>query len=265
MDKLISSVQNPFVKRALHLQKKRERGRKSQFLIEGYKELSSAVDASYSIEVLFFCADLAHAEFRVLLNRLAALGTKLLCCHEPLFRKISYRDNPDGFLAIAECRFPSLDTLSVTPTSFFLIAERIEKPGNLGAILRSADAAGAKAVIVVDECIDIYNPNVVRASVGALFSIPTISAEKEDVFRWLRKNHITTIAATPEAKVSYMDLQIRKSCAFVVGGEHEGLSFFWKENADCSVKIPMIGKVDSLNVATTATLLLFEAKRWMNL
>lgn len=260
----ISSSQNPLAKRVLHLQKSRGRKEEMFFLIEGYKELCLALDSALSIETLLFCPAFfpdKENDVKKLLERLAKTGTKLVPCKESLFPKLSYRDRPDGLLGIAQSRFFSLDDLSVSSEAFYLIAEGLEKPGNLGAILRSADAAGVTGVIVADECVDIYNPNVIRSSVGALFSIPVVSAKNAEILTWLKKNQITVVSATPEATKVFTDCDLKGKCAFVVGSEHEGLTSFWKKNADLLVKIPMVGSVDSLNVAITATLLLFEAQR----
>lgn len=258
----ISSSQNPFVKHVLALQKKRERKKEAQFLLEGFSEISLAAASSYQIESLVYCPDFFRASERTLIANLEKRGTSILVCNETVFRKISYRDTPDGVLAIVKSQYLFLNELVFNSQSFFLILESLEKPGNLGAILRSADAAGAAGVIVVDEGVDLYNPNVIRASVGALFTVPTVVCSNEECLYWLKAKKIASIAATPEACISYTDFSVKGPIAFVMGREHEGLSSFWKKNADHQVKIPMVGKVDSLNVSVTSALLLFEAKRW---
>lgn len=254
---MITSTQNALVKRVLQLQKKR--GREKEFLIEGFEELKMA-SKTFEIVTILFCSRFFQYGEEAFLRKMKNLD--LVECSEAVFKKVSYRDNPDGILGIAKSISMSLDDLEVGEGSFFLIAENIEKPGNLGAILRSCDGAGAKGVIVVDEGVDIYNPNVIRASLGTVFSMKVVSESKEEVLRWLRKHEIKIVAATPEAKTSYSELQPINRCAFVVGREHEGLTPFWKKEADFLVKIPMKGKIDSLNVSVAAALLLFEASRW---
>jgi RNA methyltransferase, TrmH family len=260
----ISSLQNRYVKLALHLQKKREREKEGQFLIDGYQELCLAMH-TIPIEILFYCPRFFKREEHGLLERFRTLGTKLIGCTEKVFSKISYRENPDGLLGIAKSQYLSLKDLKLSAHAFYLIAENLEKPGNLGAILRTADASGASGVIVVDGTIDIFHPNVIRSSVGAIFSLPIVLCKNEEALDWIKNNQLTLIAATPEATLSYSELQLKKKLAFVVGSEHQGLSPFWKTHADYLVKIPMTGKVNSLNVSVSAALLLFEAKRWMSL
>ena len=174
---------------------------------------------------------------------------------------MAYRDRPEGLIAIARMKEHRLSDMPRKPRGLYLVAEAVEKPGNLGSILRSADAAGADGLIVCDKRTDIYNPNVIRASTGALFSVPLAEASPEEAAAWLGELGIRTLAATPHTESLYTDVDLSGGVAIVVGAEQYGLSSFWLDKADFKVRIPMLGKADSLNVATAATILLYEAAR----
>ena len=174
---------------------------------------------------------------------------------------MAYRDRPEGLLALAPQVRRTLADLRVPAQPLLLVAEAIEKPGNLGTILRSADAAGVHAVIVCDRCTDVNNPNVVRASLGALFSVPVAEAGSPETLAWLRARGIQVLAATPHADREYTDADLVRGVAIVVGAEQYGLSSLWRQQADVQVKIPMLGQSDSLNVAAATTILLYEAVR----
>ena len=178
---------------------------------------------------------------------------------------MSYRDRPDGLLGIAPQKKMTFDDLEKTikkgQLPFYVVAEAIEKPGNLGTILRSSDAAGVTGLIVCDRCTDIYNPNVVRASVGTLFTVPTIEAEGQQTLKWLKKQGIAILAATPEATLEFTEVDLNRPLAIAVGTEQLGLSDRWMKEADLQVRIPMNGVADSLNVAMATTLLLYEVNR----
>jgi len=251
---LLSSRQNPKVKELLRLYKRREREEQQKFLIEGYRELSRAIN--YKIEALFICRELflGNNEERLI----SSLQTTVYECTPSVFQALSYRDRPDGLIAIAEMKHEKLENLQ---GEFFLIAEAIEKPGNLGTILRSADGAAIDGVIVSDRCTDIFNPNVVRASVGTLFTQPVVEAEGEEVEKWIRQRGIKLVAATPHAKELYTEVSLKGPLAIVVGTEQYGLTERFMKGADVQVKIPMLGVADSLNVAMATTLLLYEALR----
>lgn len=181
------------------------------------------------------------------------------------FQKMSYRDRPDGLLAIAPQKKMTLRDLSIQKKGpqlpFYVVAEAIEKPGNLGTILRSSDAVGVSGLIVCDRCTDIYNPNVVRASVGTLFSVPTVEAEGEETLRWLKEQGVAILAATPQAVHEFTQVDLVRPLAIAVGTEQLGLSERWMQQADLQVRIPMNGIADSLNVAMATTLLLYEVYR----
>lgn len=263
---MLTSRQNPKIKTFEKLKERRERDASGQFLIEGYRELKRATDGNVEIQMLLICPELFLGENEpALIEKIQKSGAEIYECPSYLFEKVSYRDRPDGLMAIAKQMRFSLDQLQVKKDPFVLIAEGIEKPGNLGSILRSADAAGADAVIVCDRCTDIYNPNVVRASVGTLFTLPVIEANSHETHEWLQKHKIKVAAATPAAKIAFTEANFKGPLAVIVGTEQLGLSEFWMKGADIQVRIPMKGAADSLNVAAATTLLLYEALRQRNL
>lgn len=254
----ISSKQNPKIKQIAKLSKRRERDRSQLFLIEGFRELTRAYEGKQPIETLFICEELFLGSNEQALIK--QLNVPTYTCSEAIFRSISYRDRPDGLLAIAPMVHHSLEMFSAS-NPFYVIAESIEKPGNLGTILRSADGAGADGVIVADACTDLFNPNVVRSSVGTLFTQPVAEASGEELLSWLKANKIQSIAATPSAEAIYTEVDLTGPIAILVGTEQYGLSDRWMDGADLQVKIPMKGVADSLNVAMATTLLLYEVAR----
>lgn len=262
----ITSKKNEKIKKILKLKNKNKREKLSLFLIEGYREILRALEADVKIEALFICPSLflKDNEYK-LIEKIKSKKIFIYNCLEQIFRKISYRDRPDGLIAIARhfnYDFKNLKTLIKNKkTPFLIVCESIEKPGNLGTILRTADAANVDAVIVADPITDIFNPNVVRASIGTLFTVPIFVGEKKEIFKFLRDNKIEIIATTPSSNVSYTNVNLKKSVAIIFGTEQLGLSNFWMENSDVLVKIPMFGKADSLNVAAATTILLYETLR----
>lgn len=255
----IESLQNQKIKDVVKLRDRRGRDETGFFLIEGFRELRRAVDAHRKIDALFYCPEffLGANEQKLIEDTKATLFE----CSAPVFSKISYRDRPDGLLAVAPQVHLQLADLKLSKTPFLLIAEGIEKPGNLGTILRSCDAAGIDAVIVCDPTTDIHNPNVVRSSVGTLFTLPVITTSSEEVLDFLKKNQIAIVSATPHAKLDFFEADFKVPLAIVVGTEQYGLSEQWMKKADICVKIPMFGIADSLNVASASTLLLYEVIR----
>lgn len=265
MNLQITSIQNPKVKQVLDLRDRKERDQTGLFLIEGYRELLRAAENRWEIQFLFICEELfLGSNEQALIQKTASTGATIWSCSEKVFRKMSYRDRPDGLLAIAPQRKFALDALPFTQHHsfpFYVIAESIEKPGNLGTILRSSDAVGIDGLIVCDRCTDIYNPNVVRASVGTLFSVPTIETTGEEALSWLRSRGIMILAATPKADKEFTKVDLNQPIAIAVGTEQLGLSEKWMLQADLQVRIPMNGAADSLNVAMATTLLLYEVYR----
>jgi len=265
-DSHLTSLQNPRIKQLVKLRDRSARDETNQFLIEGYRELLRASDQQHPIDTLFICPELfLGTNEQSLIQKLVNRGTKLWTCTAPLFHKISYRDRPDGLIGLAPQIHRNLADLQAIVAKkaapFLVVAEAIEKPGNLGTILRSSDAVGLDGLIVCDRCTDIHNPNVVRASVGTLFTVPVIEAEGEETLQWLRKQNIAIVAATPSAKAEFTEVDLSGPVAIAVGTEQLGLSERWMSQADIQVRIPMNGVADSLNVAMATTLLLYEALR----
>lgn len=261
----ITSPRNDRVKAALALTDRRDRDRTGRMLIEGYRENLRALDHGVRPVEFFFCRDLfLGANEDALLARAASLGADLLDCSEQVFRRLSYRDRPDGLISVAPILRRRLEDLSPGPVPLVLVMEGIEKPGNLGTMLRSADAAGGDAVIVADGRTDLWNPNAIRASVGAIFTVPVVEATSRDTIAWLRARSVRIFAATPAAARPYFECDMRGPTAIVVGSEQYGLTAAWLEAADERVVIPMRGSCDSLNVSAAATILLHDAvrQRW---
>ena len=266
IEKHLTSLQNPLVKQVIHLRDRHERDKTGLFLIEGYREILRAVDAGWKLEQLLVCSELfLGSNEPTLIQRIASRGTQVITASEKVFQKISYRDRPDGLLAIAPQRTTKLSDFNLQNRAnkhpFYVVAEAIEKPGNLGTILRSSDAVGVSGLIVCDRCTDIYNPNVVRASVGTLFTVPTVEAQGEETLRWLKEQGIAILAATPSATHAFTQVDLVGPLAIAVGTEQLGLSERWMKEADLQVRIPMNGVADSLNVAMATTLLLYEVLR----
>jgi RNA methyltransferase, TrmH family len=261
----LSSTQNPKVKQLINLRERSVREDSDQFIIEGYRELFRATSAGRKITFLFICPQLfLGSNEHALIQKIRDQGAQVFECTDKVFRKVSYRDRPDGLLAIApqqHLALSDMDRYFKNQNPFLVIAEAIEKPGNLGTILRSSDAVGVDALIVCDRCTDIHNPNVVRASVGTLFTIPVIEAKGKETLHWVKDHKISILAATPHAQAEYTEVDMTIPLAIVVGTEQVGLSDLWMQNADIQVRIPMHGVADSLNVAMATTLLLYEAIR----
>ena len=261
----ITSSSNPQIKDLVRLRDRRHRDRSGTFVVEGYREVTRALDAGVEIERLYISRDLflGPNEDEVI-ARVAELGAPVIDVAPDPFTKAAYRDRPEGLLAVATQFETSLDSLELAPEPLVLVVEGIEKPGNLGTMLRTADAAGCEAVIVCDPTTDPFNPNVVRASTGMLFVVPLAVASSEDAIEWLRSKRITTFATTPDATMLHTDADLTGGIAIVVGTEQYGLSDMWLEQADHRIRIPMAGAADSLNAAMAAGIALFEAVRQRN-
>jgi TrmH family RNA methyltransferase len=231
-------------------------------LIEGFREIRRALQNRHPVTELFVCPDLFKGENEDgLIATARRQNAEIVTCSAEVFRKMSYRDGPDGLLAVAPSVTRSLNDLALPDPALIVVAQAIEKPGNLGTILRSADAAGVHAVIVCDRCTDINNPNVVRASIGTLFALPVVETETAAALAWLGRHDIRIVAATPHAETLYTAADLTRRVAIVLGTEQYGLSPEWLAHDGVQVRIPMRGQADSLNVAQAATLLLYEALR----
>jgi TrmH family RNA methyltransferase len=259
---IITSLQNPRLKRLVRLRDRRPRDEERAFLVEGYREVRRALEKKVTLDEVYFSREWFLGDNEpALLSAAEASGAKLYELSKQAFAKVAYRERPDGILAVAPQWTRTLADLSLPAVPFILVVEAIEKPGNLGTILRSADAAGCDAVIVCDPVTDLFNPNVVRASTGVLFSVPCVVEENSAVLAWLRGRAVRAVATTPSATQVYSNADLRGPLAVIMGSEQFGLSEFWLANADLPVRIPMAGQADSLNVAMAALITLFEAVR----
>ena len=258
---LITSVHNGRIKSLLRLRRRRERDATGTFLIEGFRELQRAV-ATVRLRIVYYCPDLwLGSNEAAVLAAAVASGAELVELGSAAFRRVSLRDRPDGLLGVG-VQFPTtLDQLDPPAEPLLMVVEAVEKPGNLGAILRTADAAGVAATIVSDPATDPFNPNVVRASTGCLFTRPLIVATTAETLAWLGERDVTVVAATPAARQLYWHADLRGARAVVVGSERHGLSDVWLDAARERVRIPMAGVADSLNVAMAAGTILFESVR----
>lgn len=264
-EQTIVSLQNEKVKNVVKLRQRAHRDEQGLMIVEGYRELMRALEAGLRPLSLFYCRDFFLGKNETeLIDKCRGAGSEIFSCAPPVFAKMAYRERPEGLLALVPRTRRGLEDLKLPPAPLLVVAEAIEKPGNLGTILRTADAAGADAVIVCDRCTDVGNPNVVRASIGAIFTVPVAEASSADTIEWLRLNRIQIAAASPHAQTDYTQVDFRRGTAFAVGTEQYGLSELWMKSADVQVRIPMRGKLDSLNVAAATTILLFEAARQRN-
>jgi RNA methyltransferase, TrmH family len=258
----ISSLQNPRVKQLVKLRDRRPRDDAGVFLVEGYREIRRALEKQVALHELYYAPEWFLGENEpALLAQAEAAGASLFELSKEAFAKVAYRERPDGLLAVAPQWKRALADLRLGAPPFLLVVEAIEKPGNLGTILRSADAAGCDAVIVCDPVTDIFNPNVVRASTGVLFSVPLVVESTERVAAWLREQQVRAVATTPAAETLYTAADLRGPLAVIMGSEQYGLSEFWLKHADLPVRIPMAGQADSLDVAMATIITLFEAVR----
>jgi len=257
----ITSLQNPRVKHIVKLRDdKRQRQRDGLMLVEGYDEIQLALSAGHKPGTLLTAPELASRRV-IPVGEMDGVTSETITVNRLVFEKMSYRENPDGWLGVFPIPSVSLDDLQLSPSPFIIVAESVEKPGNLGAILRTADAAHVDAVLVCDPRVDAYSPNVVRASRGTVFTVPVVETKSTQALVWLQKRGIRVLAATPSADAEYTRQDLRGPLAVAVGTEAEGLSQFWMSQADVKVKIPMMGKVNSLNVSIATALIVYEAVR----
>lgn len=253
----ITSLHNFAIKQIIKLRQASERKSQSLIIIEGFAEIKLAAKAGLSLEALYYCEEWASKEH----SPSQIMNKELSVVPKAVFKKISYREHPDGFLALAKPFYLSLPDITLGASPLLLILEAVEKPGNLGAILRSADAAGVDAVLVCDAQTDIYNPNVIRASLGTVFTTQVAVCSTAQAISWLEKNSISVYAATPHARKSYAEADYRGALGIAIGTEHEGLSQAWLQTAAQKIKISMQGRIDSLNASVSAAIILFEAIR----
>jgi TrmH family RNA methyltransferase len=256
----ITSTANPRVKHLVALRRRRVREESGTFLVEGFEELTLALTAGVRPLQLYWCPELTADRDPALAERVAALGAEVVRVSRPVFEKAAYRESPDGWLGVVPAKRDDLTALEPGPRPLFLVCEGVEKPGNLGAMLRTADAAGVTAVIAAGAVTDWGNPNVVRASKGTLFSVPVASADVDQILRWLTAKGVALVVTTPDTDVTMLEVDLTGPVAIAVGAEKHGLSERILA-AGVRVRIPMFGRADSLNVATAAAIATYEAVR----
>ncbi|MBC5841210.1 RNA methyltransferase [Flavobacterium sp. F-380] len=256
--KQITSTQNPFIKTLLLLQEKaRNRKQSGTFLIEGKREIMLAQKGGYEIETILFAPDIcSEIEARKL-----SKSAELIEINTAIFQKLAYRDTTEGILAVAKTKSMQLTDLKLSENPLILIAEAPEKPGNIGALLRTADAANLDAVIVANPKSDLYSPNIVRSSVGCLFTNQIATGTTAEIIAFLEEQKINFYCATLQHSTSYHTQDYTTPTALVVGTEATGLTQEWRDAATQNIIIPMQGEIDSMNVSVAAAILIFEAKR----
>ncbi|MCQ2118432.1 MAG: RNA methyltransferase [Bacteroidales bacterium] len=261
----ITSAQNQKIKDLLALQEKsRTRKQEGLFVVEGRRELGHCLDAGFVPRTLFVCGEIISGkELDGIVSKAEALNPKVGIIQIPafLYDKIAYRGGTEGIIAEIEFKDRKLEDLRLSENPLIMVLESVEKPGNLGAVLRSVDAAGADAVLICDPLTDIYNPNLIRASIGAVFSRQVAVTSSEKAVAWLKSKGIRILTAQLQDSSLYYDIDMKKGTAIVMGTESTGLSDLWREAADAHIRIPMLGSLDSLNVSVSAAILLFEAVR----
>lgn len=273
----ITSGQNPKVKELLALQEKsRERAERGLFVVEGRREFRQCLDAGFIPDTVFICPDIfgggklspdtfgggeAGKGPAFDPEGLLKTGCKVCMVSKEVYAKIAYRGGTEGIVAEIRYRERTLKDIVLGENPLVMVLESVEKPGNLGAVLRSADAAGADAVVVCDPRTDLYNPNLIRASLGAIFSRQVAAASSEETIAWLKDNGIRILTAQLQDSVLYYDTPMQGPTALVMGTESTGLTNLWRDAADAHIRIPMLGSLDSLNVSVSAAILLFEALR----
>lgn len=264
MNKYIESLQNPLVKQIINLQKKsRDRRKTGHFVIEGVRELNIALQSGYSIKTVLFCKEVAP-EFTIsdLLKNIHP-QVEQIEIGKQVYEKLAYRSSTEGIIALVYAKKHDLDSLKkqISTIPLLLIAEAPEKPGNIGALLRTADAANLDGVIIANPKTDLYNPNTIRSSVGCIFSMPIATGTTSEIIQFLQENNIAIYSAILQDSKRYTEMDFTQSTAIVVGTEDLGLSQEWRDASKQNISIPMQGKIDSMNVSVAAGILIFEAKR----
>lgn len=257
----LSSTTNPRVKALVRLRGRRARDETGTTLVEGHDELRLALSAGMVPRELWWAPDLVHPDQHDLLELAAAAGAGVTSVSRPVFEKVAYREGADGWLALASTPGRELVSLTLGDPALVLVAEGIEKPGNLGALLRNVEAFGADALVSAGSVTDLGNPNVVRASKGTVFAVPSAAASSVDVVAWARAAGLRIVVTTPAAATALADADLAVPTALVIGSEATGVTDTWLEAADETVVIPMTGRVNSLNAATSGALALYEAAR----
>jgi len=255
---LITSLQNNLIKNIVKLRKARNRKQQELVVIDGLREIKVAFDYGFEFDSLIHCPEINNETWK-------ETPVEVTTVSREVFQKIAYANNPNGWLALVHPRYQKLEDLKLKKNPLILVLEAVEKPGNLGAMLRTAYAAKVDAIILNDLQTDFYNPNVIKASSGHVFSDQVVMVSKEESLEWLRKNKINIYATNITAAKQYNKINWKKSSAIVMGTEATGLSEFWIDNADNNIIIPMQSGIDSLNVSVSAGIVVFEAKRQRDL
>ena len=254
---MITSPQNERIKYLVQLQQKSSlRRQEGLFVVEGRRELLHCINADYEVKTIF----VDNQKDDALLD-IDSKNAEIIEVSPKVYEKIAYRESTEGVVAIVKARKKTLQDFAQKENPLYVVIEAVEKPGNLGAILRSADAAGVDGVIVCDPLTDLYNPNLIRASIGAIFTVPTVACTSEECIAWLKENKIQILTAQLQDSSLYYDVDMKKATAIVMGAEATGLTQQWRKAADKHIRIPMCGKLDSLNVSVSSAILMFEAIR----
>ncbi|MBQ3594478.1 MAG: RNA methyltransferase [Bacteroidales bacterium] len=251
---MITSKSNPKIKNVVKLQKSSERREQNRIIIEGRREIERAVACGFVVDTLFICNELLRESVCINANVTEEVSLEV-------FEKIAYREGSDGLLAVAIPKYSELKDFRPKKNPLIIVLETVEKPGNLGAVMRTADAAGVDAVIIADPRTDLFNPNAIRASIGTIFSVPLFACSSEECIKWLKSNDIKIYCTYLKASIDYLDADFRQGSAIVMGTEATGISDIWVEAADQNLIIPMNGIADSLNVSVTTAIVVFEAIR----
>ena len=259
----LTSPANPKIKHVVKLRSCSTREETGEMIVEGFRECRRALDNGYRPCAILHCPELylKNENEAQLVADAEQAGADVFQCSKTAFVKMAYKERPDGLLMTGPHIAKRLADLELPPNALVIVTESIEKPGNLGTILRSADAAKVAAVIVCDRTTDIHNPNVVRASTGTMFSVPIIEASSDEALAWLKEKGFKVLAATPHAEKLHFEVELTGNVAIALGAEQYGLTAKWMDGAELRVRIPMLGLADSLNVSAAATILVYEAVR----
>ena len=257
----IDSPKNPTVKALVRLKERRVREREGRYLIEGAREVTRAVQANIFLEQIYFAPEFLQEEGQGLLELPDVTSVETSSLSKTAFERISLRRKPDGILGVAKMQEQNLEGLKLAQNALVLVIDGLEKPGNVGALLRTADAANLAAVFLTGAGTDLYNPNVIRASMGSVFSRPVLNVDTQELISYLTDRNFKLVAATPAATQGYWQETLTGPTALVLGTEHEGLGKDWLKAASSQVVIPMSGLADSLNVSVSGALLMYEALR----
>ena len=260
MIETITSIQNPKIKLLTALQQKSSERRKTRlFVVEGQQELQHCISAGYEVDTVFYCPELGGGNPAA--KPQGTVGARCFQVSPDVYAKVAYRGTTEGVIAEVHTKSLRLEDLQLGEHPLIVVLESVEKPGNLGAILRSADASGVDAVVVCDPLTDLYNPNLIRSSVGAAFTVPCVACSSEECIAFLKQRGIKILTAQLQDSHLYYDTDMTCGTAIVMGTEHDGLTDQWRQVADAHIRIPMLGQIDSLNVSVSAAILMFEAVR----